>query len=85
MGTAEEELRSPIAKSYRIYRAGCVGQYGAVGVPRPIARYYRGRYVHGCVWRGGVACLPLTPEHCLLVKGDPSTPLRALAVKVVDL
>jgi hypothetical protein len=27
-----------------VYRAGCVGPYGAVGVRRPIAPVYRGRY-----------------------------------------
>lgn len=27
-----------------VYRAGCVGPNGAVGVRRPIAPYYRGRY-----------------------------------------
>ena len=27
-----------------VYRAGCVGPHGAVGVRRPIAPVYRGRY-----------------------------------------
>ena len=35
-----------------VYRAGCVGPNGAVGVRR--APYYRGGYVHGGVRRGAV-------------------------------
>ena len=35
-----------------VYRAGCVGPHGTVGVRRSIAPYYRGRYYgvrHGAV------------------------------------